>query len=271
MNAQAMNQETQIPNDAEISNNALDATESEVVDPEVTDGTSQKPAEPAKTPEQIEVERLRRALTKRDRTQGKMYGELEQLRSQLAQRQPVQQQTESVQDNPPADRQAIEREAMTLAERIADTYAEAREFHVKTESVVTAGNKEFKDFPDALKALIDEAGALVTPTGQYTPSGIQIVRPTVLGEQILDSDAPAALIHFLGKNPELAAELDGLTPARMGRKLAAIEQQMAAKPKTSAAPKPLDPVKGVGVSDDYSPNMSDAAYKKWRDRQKAKP
>jgi hypothetical protein len=229
-----------------------EVTTPELVTPDATEG-AEKPTEPAKTPEQIEVERLRRALTKRDRTQGKMHGELEQLRREREQwqtRQPVQEPTET-QDKPDL-RAVVEREAMTLAERIA----ERRDFDAKCNSVASAGKKDFPDFNDALNALIEEAGPIVADNGV----------PTALGEQILEADAPAKLIHYLGKHPEIAAELDGLSPGRMARKLALIEQQMDAKPKTSAAPKPLEPVSGKATASiGYSPTMTDAQYAKWRE------
>ena len=254
MNAEKqMTTENQIATPAEIQNDAEDVTQPEVVNPTATDGADEKPAEPAKTPAEIEVERLRRALTKRDRTQGKMYGELEQLRAQLAQRQPAPQQGEPVQETPADIRQVVEREAMTLAERIA----EKREFNTKCNSVAEAGKKEFKDFSSALDTLIEEAGPLVTQNGD----------PTALGEQILEFEAPAALIRYLGKNPEIAAELDGLTPGRMARKLALIESQMTAKPKTSSAPKPLTPTKGAASGNDLSSVVNDPD--EWRKRREA--
>lgn len=204
-----------------------DAPKPEVVQQDATDG-AEKPAVEAKTPDQIELERLRRALTKRDRTQGKMHGELEQYRARIAAleaRQPAQDS-----EAKPDLEEVIEREAMTRAEQIA----ERREFDAKCNKVAESGKKEFKDFSDALDTLIEEAGPLVTSKGS-----------TPLGDAVLDSEDPAKLIYYLGKHPEIAAELDGLTTARMGRKLALIEQEMSAKPKTSGAPKPLEPVNGA--------------------------
>ncbi len=230
-------------------------TTPEAVTPDATDG-AEKPAEPAKTPEQIEVERLRRALTKRDRAQGKMHGELEQLRREREQWQARQPAPEDAAPEKQDLRAVVEREAMTLAEQIA----ERREFDAKCNTVAESGKKEFTDFSDALNTLIEEAGPLVTTKG-----------PTPLGDAILDSDSPAKLIHYLGKHPEIAAELDGLTTARIGRKLALIEQEMAAKPKTSAAPKPIEPLAGkASASLTYSKDMTDKQYAKWRESQRAK-
>ena len=230
---------------------AEDAPKPDVVQQDATDG-AEKPTE-AKTPEQLEVERLRRALTKRDRTQGKMHGELEQLRREREQWQAKQNDTEPEKTDL---RAVVEREALTLAEQIA----ERKEFDAKCNKVAESGKKEFKDFGDALDTLIEEAGPLVTSKG-----------PTPLGDAILDSDNPAKLIHYLGKHPEIAAELEGLSTARIGRKLALIEQEMSTKPKPSAAPKPLEPVSGRATPTlAYSPTMSDKDYAKWREAQRKK-
>lgn len=217
---------------AETSNDAEESATPEVAQPETaTDGADKKPAEP--TPEQLELSRMRRALAKRDRTMSAMHIEREQLRQQLAERQPAQKQAEPVQENPAEPRRVDEREVLTIAERIASQ----REFDAKYNSVADAGKSAFKDFPDALNALIEEAGPLVTKDG-----------PTALGELILEADAPHKLIEYLGKRPELAATLDGLRPAQLARKLVAIEEQMTAKPKTSNAPKPLEPTKGAAAA-----------------------
>jgi hypothetical protein len=249
--------ELAVETSAPTENQAEDATQSDVVAPEATDSASKTEPAPAKTAEQIEVERLRRALTKRDRTQGQMHQEREQLRAELEQyrqRQPAPQADPAPQQ---VDRQAVEREALSLAEKIA----EQRAFASKCNSVADAGKKSFPDFTDALNTLIEEAGPLVLPTGNSSP----------LGEQILDSDDPAKLIHYLGKHPEIAAELDGLSSGRIARKLALIESQMGTKTKTSAAPKPLEPVSGkASAPSGYHKDMTDAQYRKWREGSKDK-
>jgi hypothetical protein len=254
-----MTTETQVPTIAETQNPATEPTETpEVVTPEATDDAGLKPdstEQPTKTAEQLEVERLRRALTKRDRTQGKMHSELEQLRAQLARTQATPTPEET--PEPAADIAAVvHREALTLAQQIA----EHKEFTAKCNTVAEQGKKAFSDFSDALNTLIEEAGPLVDPKTGFK---------TVLGEQILEADAPAALIHHLGKNPELAAELDGLTPGRLARRLERIERELSeqAKPKTSSAPKPLEPIKAAS-SDAKDPSaMTDAEFAAWRRRQ----
>ena len=71
--------------------------------------------------------------------------------------------------------------------------------------------------------------------------------------------------QWLFVNPDIAEELADLSLPRQVRKLTLIEQELAdkAKPRTSNAPKPLDPVKPQGGSKDPSA-MTDAEFRAWR-------
>lgn len=226
----------------------------EVTTPEPTADGGQEPssedAKAEKSPEQRELERLRRQLTKRDRTQGKLHQELQQARERLSQFETAQpQQARAPQES--ADPVAIARE-IALVEKVAE----------KSNQIYKDGNKRFPDFEEAVLAVAEEAGPLFDRYG----------RPTPVMDAVLDSDKPTDLLHFLGKNPDLASELEGLTPAQLGRRIARIEAQMSdqAKPKTSAAPKPLAPVRG-GSSDQKDPtDMSQSEFAKWRKEQIAK-
>jgi chromosome segregation ATPase len=263
-----MTTETQVETTAETQITAAEPTnQPEVVTPEVTADTGQKPAStetPAKTAEQLaqEIEQLRREIaerdrkiTKRDRTQGKLHLELQQLRQQVSAAQPkapAESEEEDVAIKPADLKQVVQREALTLAQQIA----EHKELVDRCNNVAAQGKKQFADFNASLTALIEEAGPLIDPQSGFK---------TALGEQILEADNPAALIQYLGKHPEIAAELDGLTPGRMARKLAAIESQMTAKPKTSNAPKPLEPVKATASSSGLSDDLSADEWRRRRD------
>lgn len=144
--------------------------------------------------------------------------------------EPAQQQPQQV------DPVALARE-IAAVERITD----------KANTIAKEGEKRFAgEFAQSLRAVTVEAGPLFEPNG----------KPTSLGEAVLEADDPAALLHHLGKNPDLAAELEGLSPVQVARKVARIEAQMQApkEPKQSTAPKPIAPVKGKreegGLSDD---------------------
>jgi hypothetical protein len=112
--------------------------------------------------------------------------------------------------------------------------------------------KKLPDFEDRVKDLVAEIGPQIDNLGQPTP----------LMDAILDSDMAAQVMHYLGDNTEVAAELAGLSPARIGRRISQIERELAAaaKPKPSAAAKPLTPVKPAAVVTVDPTKMSDREW-----------
>lgn len=95
---------------------------------------------------------------------------------------------------------------------------------------------KFPEFEKNIAELVEEVGPLIDrKTGA----------PTALLEAVIDSDSSTEVLNYLGENPEVAAELMGLSQARIGRRIAKIESDLAAKakPKPSSAAKPLTPVK----------------------------
>jgi hypothetical protein len=241
-----MNEE--IVSGAETEITAPVAENTEVATPEPTDDGGQEPVSEEqraeKSPEQRELERLRRQLTKRDRTQGKLHQELQQARERLSQLEISEPREEPRQSVDPV---VLARE-IALVEKVAE----------KSNQIAKDGTKRFPDFMETIAVIAEELGPLFDQRG----------RPAPVMEAVLDAEKPADLLHFLGKNPDLAAELEGLTPAQLGRRVARLETQMAeqAKPKTSSAPKPLEPVRG-GASD--SELRSDLSTEEWMRRREA--
>lgn len=155
------------------------------------------------------------------------------------------------------------------AERI-DPVALAREIAAveriteKSNGIAKDGEKRFGgEFGPALVAVQEEAGALFQPSG----------KPTALGDAILDSDDPAALLHHLGKNPDLAADLQGLSAAQLGRRIGQIEARMTTpapiKP-VIRAPSPARPVAGSSSAGKSLSDMTMAEYKAARIAQGAR-
>jgi hypothetical protein len=151
----------------------------------------------------------------------------------------------------PQDQQPQQVDPVALASEIASI----REVTAKSNQVFSEGSKRFgKDtFGKSVSTLIDEAGPLVVPVAP----GASVGRPTPLGEAILAADDPAAVMQYLGANPEIAAELSGLSVVQAARKVARIESDLAKpkEPKVSNAAKPVIGVKGSakddgGLSDD---------------------
>lgn len=214
------------------------AASPEVATPEASAETQpDEPPEPEVDPRDKAVKSLNRRV---DRITAARYQaearaeqaaqESQQLRQRLAQYE---------QGETPQPRQA---DPLALANEIATI----REVTAKSNNVVKVGRERFEAFDKALTVVIEEAGALVSPI-----PGTQIGRPTPLGEAILDADDPAAVLHYLGNNPDAAADLHGLTATQVARRIARIEIEIGktSEPKQSTAPKPIAPVKSVARDD----------------------
>lgn len=223
----------------ETQNEAPEVVEQQEVTTPEAEATDQpeaeQPEQPEKTAAEKEVERLRRALTKRDRTQGKLYQELEQTRRQLQAYVPPDD----------GQREALAPEqVLPFAQQLAQQMREQEQVQSKVQSVLKSG-RALEGFDQACNAVNEEVS--------FYENG----RPTPFLEAVMDSEDPAKLLHYLGNNTELAAELSELRPAQIGRRIARIEAQMAAKPQTSAAPKPLQPLSARGTARPVEAKLGD--------------
>lgn len=240
-----------------LNTTAVPTEEPEIVEPGSTDSEAsdgdESEAKPEKTAEQKEIERLRRSLTKRDRTQGKMHQELQSYRQQLEARQVQQGESSPAQyQQPHIDPIALAREIATI-ERVNE----------KSNRIAEDGNKRYPNFTESLVKVVEEVGNLFNERGH----------PTAVGEALLESDDMPALVDFLGKNPDLAADLEGLSPTKLGRQIERIEAQMkTTRPKpVSRASEPISPIKGgKGNVVKTLENMSMTEYKAARAKQGAK-
>ena len=217
-----------------------------VAEPEATaDAGSQANSEyakPEKSFEQKELERLRRQLAKRDRTQFQMHQEREALARELEQYR-SQSQGQQEERQPQVRPEDIDRLATQRAQEIAT----AREMQSRVSSVLEQG-KSISGFDQLCNTVNEEVS--------FYEGG----KPTPFLEAVLDSDKPHELLAYLGQNPDLAADLSGLSPARLGRRIEAIEREMKAA-KVSKAPAPIKPVtpKGAPIAKAES-EMTDAEW-----------
>lgn len=224
------------------------ATSEEIANetPEVANPESGTEAEPnqseqqeSKDPADKTVQRLERRIGRVTAARYHAEAEARQLREQLAQ---YQQQTQA--DEP---QKAPQVDPYKLAEEIAT----AKQITDRSNSTFSEGVKAYGEaFKSSVSAVIDEAGPLINERGL----------PTALGEAVLDSDKPADLLHFLGQNPDIAESLQGLSAARLGRRIEAIERDMKTA-KVSKSPAPLQPVtpKGAPVAKAET-SMTDAEW-----------
>ena len=201
------------------------------VDTESTDATKATDADKAAKALQRRVDRL-------TREKYQLRAENEQLRAPPRQKEEGQPLTDD--------------DVETRAQAIARERSELKEFNDRCNDVFDKGTKASKQFSDALKAVGEEIGSAFDEKG----------KPSSVMSAILDADEPHKLIIYLADKPELAAELADLTPSRQIRRVAQIEKEMsdAAKPQQSAAPKPVQPVRGA-VGQGAEPDPKDT--KRW--------
>lgn len=202
----------------------IPVTDDAAVTPEVADQEAeQKEAEPTESVEDRlkRLEREAHALRRRnEKLAAKHRVEAEtaaQYRARLEQIHGAQNQAEVT---PETIEQAM-RERVSHVER-------------ETEAVVTIKSLAKSDpkFIANLNALAEEAGSLMDQRGLPTP----------LLDQIMECDKPTKVAAYLAKNPDVAAELEGLSPTRLAKRLLLIETGMSAPPKVSNAPEPIKPI-----------------------------
>lgn len=173
----------------------------------------------------------------------------------------LREQNARIQQREPTDEGESKAVAPQDIERLATERAKElqkqQDFAKRTEAVVEAGRK-IPGFQAAVSAVADEV-----------PFADARGVPTPFIDAVLDSDKPAELLAWLGKNPEEAAAFANLSPAQIGRRLARLEDRIEreAKVQTSSAPVPLKPLQSKAVADKDPGAMSDAEFATWRHRQ----
>jgi hypothetical protein len=237
---------TEIPASEELANETPDiATPETTEDPLEQTATQDDPADKSLKRMERRINRVSAARYQAEAVARQAREESEALKARLAQyEQPAQ-----------SPRQQQQVDPMALAREIAHVERVTE----KSNDIVRVGQKSHQDFMPTVKVLAEEVGELFDEVG----------RPKPVMEAVLDSDKPAELLYFLGKNPDLASELVGLSPAQLGRRIARLETQMAeqAKPKTSAAPRPLDPVRGGSSDNELRSDLSTDEWMRRREKQ----
>jgi hypothetical protein len=210
-------------------------------------GEDQSPPEDKElSEEQKTIRKLQRRIERLSGKVGATARERDMLREQMA----------SV---PKGEDQKTEPDLNAVATERAKEILRTEKLNSRADATLKAG-KAIEGFSEALETLRDEI-AFADDKGRVTP----------FFEALLDADAPAKVIHYLGTNPDEAAEFEGLSPAQIGRRIAKLEAKLDgdAKIKTSSAPVPLKPVRGAapdsGGSDEKG--ISDEEWARRRDRE----
>ena len=252
------------------STTASPAVETPIIDgtaPEVAaEAAPEADARPEKTPEQREIDRLRRGIDRKTR-------QLAETRAQLdLTHRPIEgNNRESADDSAPLSLTRAELAQMVTAEakRLAPTLHEQATEAERRQSVVqglakTWGQERFdevsSDLDDAFGGLTDRSG-----------------RPKPAIEAVFEADEPAKVIEWLA-DPDNASEaerISRMTGPQAGKAIAKLEAQLStvtakAKPQASKVPAPLESIRAQG-SVSTSPNPTDTkAWIRWRNEQERK-
>lgn len=144
-----------------------------------------------------------------------------------------------------------EQAAAIVAQRAEASRQAGQEFNSKVRSLVEAGSAKFADF----------AEVAMSPSVPLPPQVLQ---------EVMECDAPADVVYWLGKNPEEAKRIAGLRPTAVAREMAKIEAKLAAPPsppEPSKAPAPPPPpLRGRSAQEPsvYDENLSYADYRRLR-------
>jgi len=223
------------------------------------DGTaeSEAKAKPEKTPEQREIDRLRRRVDNLTRQKYEMRAALP---AQQQQNHDIQQNDDEPVTLSRAELQRhIEEQAKRLAPSVSEQQAEAE----RRQGIVNTLSKEWgvEKF-DALASELDDAfGGLADRSGKPKPAT----------DAIFYADNPKSVIEYL-TDPDNADEADRIskmTAVQAGRAITRLEDKLQsekakAKPQPSKAPQPLDAPRGRGVTSKAPGDMSDVEYAEWR-------
>ena len=242
-----MSTEPQVSPDAETQNPAPETETPVVVTPEADVETEHEASTEDGDDADKALKRMQRRIDKRTADVYRTRGENEALKARLAELEASSGKTEPTRDTDDVN---------VRAEQIAS----AKVFTQRANELVEAGTKKHSDFTSALRDLASEVGEFVKPNGM----------PSAFMEAVLEvADKPTELLYHLGKNPDIAEDLSGLSPYKLAQKLTRIEAEMTEKAsvKTSKAPAPLTPVKGVASDSSLGPGLSDAEWMKRREAQ----
>jgi len=218
-------------------------------------------AKKEKTPEQREIDRLRRRV---DNLTRQKY----ELRAAAPAAAQQQQQNDQGDDDEPVTltRAELQRHIAEQAKQLAPTMTEQQAEGERRHAVVTTLAKEWgQDKFDTLSAELDEAfDGLVDRRGTPKPAT----------DAIFHADNPKAVIEYLADpdNADEAASLSRMNALQAGRAIARLEHKLEAekskaKPKPSNAPAPLEPARGSGVANGMPDPSNTKAYIAWANAQ----
>jgi len=162
-------------------------------------------------------------------------------------------------------------------EALADWKVEQK-FKVESEKVSkeTESAEEKKAIDETYQELDEKMGKGRTKYADFNELVLdkELKISEAMVEAILFSDTAEDVLYYLGKHPEEAADIAGLSPLKVAHELGKIEAKINAPPptpptkKTTKAPEPITPVKTTGVTERDPNDMTPQEYREWREKQK---
>jgi hypothetical protein len=240
---------------------AAEQTEQQAAEGQPEADGEQKPAKKEKTPEQREIERLRRRV---DNLTRQKY----ELRASVPAQSQQQQQSNQQDDDEPVtlSRAELQKYVAEQAKQLAPAMTEQQAEIERRQGVVSQLAKEWgSEKFDALASELDDAfGGLADRSGMPKPAT----------DAIFYADNPKEVIEYLTDpdNADEAERISKMTAVQAGRAIARLEAKLnseksKAKPKPSNAPKPIEPVRGGGVPNGMPDPSNTKAYIAWANAQ----
>lgn len=216
-----------------------------------------------KTPEQREIERLRRRVDNLTRQKYEL-----RASAPAGGQQQQQQDHNQVDDDEPVTltRAELKRKIAEQAQQLAPTMREQQAEAERRHGVVQTLAKEWgPEKFDTLSAELDEAfGGLADRSGTPKPAT----------DAIFHADDPKGVIEYLTDpdNADEAASISKMGALQAGRAIAKLELKLEAaksnaKPKPSNAPAPIEPARGGGVPNGMPDPSNTKAYIAWANAQ----
>ena len=234
------------------------------------DGEGESQSKKEKTPEQREIERLRRGIDRRTR---QLYELRAQIPQGVASRQEASDNRSNANDSEPLSLTRAELAQMVKAEaeRLAPTLQQEKAEVERRQGVIQSLEKTWGQdrFNELASDLDDAMGGLTDRSG----------RPKPAIEAVFEADEPARVIEYLADpdNADEAEKIARMSAAQAGKAIARLEDRIKAQsksekaaPKASKAPAPLEAVRGGGNTSG-APDPSDTkAWIRWRNEQEFK-
>lgn len=224
---------------------------------------------PEKTPEQREIERLRRGLERQRQraAQWRAKAEITAQQGLTNRLSDLDYQSPSGDSEPLSLTKAQFAEAvLRKAQELAPTLQQQNAELAKRQGVIQSLEKKLgsERFNEVSESLDESFGGLTDASGKAKPAV----------DALFESDDPVSLVEYLAdpENADEAERIAGMSAAKAGMALARIESKLAeakSKPKISKAPVPLENIKGAGSVNAGSPDpiKNPKEWREWANQQ----